>query len=49
MQVNAGRVALKTSHIVKYAFVSVYRYIVTRKHLREAMKSYPDAANEIMA
>ena len=24
-------------------------YIVTRKHLREAMKSYPDAANEIMA
>jgi mRNA interferase HigB len=24
-------------------------HIVARKHLREAMKSYPDAANEIMA
>ena len=24
-------------------------HIVTRKHLKEAMESYPDAANEVMA
>ena len=37
---------LTTSHIVKYHW-SVH--IVTRKHLREAMQEYPDAANEIKA
>jgi mRNA interferase HigB len=37
---------LTTSHIVKYDW-SVH--IVTRKHLREAMQEYPDAANEIKA
>jgi len=31
---------------VKY---SIEVHIVTRRHLREAMKSYPDAANEIKA
>jgi len=38
--------SLKTSQIVKY-----YRcvFIVTRKHLRQAMERYPDAANEIKA
>ena len=35
---------LTTSHIVKY---SRSVQIVTRKHLRQAMESYPDAANEI--
>ena len=37
---------MTTSHIVKYHW-SVH--IVTRKHLREAMQEYPDAANEIKA
>jgi mRNA interferase HigB len=37
---------LTTSHIVKY---SGSVHIVTRKHLWQAMKSYPDAANEIKA
>lgn len=36
--------SLTTSHIVKY---SRRVHIVTRKHLSEAMKNYPDAANEI--
>jgi mRNA interferase HigB len=35
---------LTPSHIVKYHFVV---HIVTRKHLHEAMRQYPDAANEI--
>jgi mRNA interferase HigB len=43
---KTGRFVLTTSHIVKYAW---WVHVVTRKHLREAMKSYPDAANEIMA
>ena len=37
---------LTTSHIVKYSCVV---HIVTRKHLNEAMRQYPDAANEIKA
>lgn len=37
---------LTPSHIVKYAW-SVN--VVTRRHLRQAMESYPDAANEIKA
>ena len=37
---------LTPSHIVKYSW---YVFIVTRKHLSEAMKRYPDAANEIAA
>ena len=37
---------LTTSHIVKY---SLCVHIVTRKHLRQAMEAYPDAANEIAA
>jgi mRNA interferase HigB len=41
-----ARSRLTTSHIVKY-HGSVH--IVTRKHLREAMQEYPDAANEIKA
>ena len=40
------RSALTTSQIVKY---TDRVHIVTRKHLREAMESYPDAANEIKA
>jgi mRNA interferase HigB len=36
---------LTTSHIVKYHFV----VLITRKHLHEAMRQYPDAANEIKA
>jgi len=39
-------ILLTTSQIVKYLGQVV---IVTRKHLSEAMKSYPDAANEIKA
>jgi len=38
--------SLDTSHIVKYSW-SVH--IVTRKHLRQAMESYPDAANDFKA
>jgi mRNA interferase HigB len=37
---------LTTSHIVKYD-LSVH--VVTRKHLKEAIERYPDAANEIKA
>ena len=37
---------LTTSHIVKY---SGWVVIVTRKHLSEATKRFPDAANEIKA
>jgi mRNA interferase HigB len=37
---------LETSHIVKYTWEV---HLVTRKHLREAIESNPDAANEIKA
>jgi mRNA interferase HigB len=37
---------LDTSQVVKY---SLLVHIVTRKHLSEAIKSYPDAANELEA
>ena len=37
---------MTTSHIVKY---SGSVHIDTRKHLREAIEGYPDAANEIKA
>ena len=41
-----NNILLTTSHIVKYSWQV---HIVTRKHLSEAIKSYPDAANEIQA
>lgn len=41
---NLNSDALKTSHIVKDSCVV---HIVTRKPLNEAMRQYPDAANEI--
>ena len=47
MRPNRAAIArLTASHIVKYSW-SVH--VVTRKHLEQAMESYPDAANEIKA
>src|ERR1700683_4722989 len=46
VEIEANPCSLTTSHIVKYSRLV---HIVTRKHLREAMERYPDAANEIKA